>query len=164
MKSSNPNRLWAAIGLSASLISASPLFANHDSVSETDDKATDEAVANKVDLQMAEQAIEAKDFAKAIAVLKPLADAGKADADVFNLLGFSHRKLGQYDIALDYYQRALALDPKHKGANEYLGELYVETKQLAKAEERLKILASICADCEEYRELKEAIASSPQSQ
>ena len=55
------------------------------------------------------------------------------DADVVNLLGFSYRMLGQYPQAFIYYDKALAIDPTHKGALEYEGEAYLETHQLPKA-------------------------------
>lgn len=106
-----------------------------------------------------ERLVKAKEYAKAIPVLeKALADNVR-DADANNLLGYSYRKMGNSQSALTYYQRALQLDPNHKGANEYLGQLYVEMKDLPKAEERLAKLATLCppATCEEYRDLKQAI-------
>ena len=60
--------------------------------------------------------------------------------DALNLMGFCDRKLGNTDEALEYYNKALAIKPNHVGANEYLGELYPELKNLPKAEERLKVL------------------------
>jgi tetratricopeptide (TPR) repeat protein len=78
--------------------------------------------------------------------------------DALNLIGFSKRKTGHPGEALDYYNRALAQNPNHIGANEYLGELYLEMKDVKKAEERLAVLAKACsASCEEYTELKEKI-------
>jgi tetratricopeptide (TPR) repeat protein len=63
-----------------------------------------------------------------------------------------------FDIALDYYQQALAIEPDHRGANEYLGELYLQTGQPEKAEERLKVLDEECFfGCDEYDELEAAI-------
>jgi len=107
----------------------------------------------------AERAVKAKDYAKAIPLLqKALMDDSK-DADANNLLGYSYRKTGNAQSAMAYYQRALQLNPNHKGANEYLGQLYVELKDLPKAEERLAKLAQLCppATCEEYRDLKQSI-------
>lgn len=81
------------------------------------------------------------------------------NADLLNLKAYSHRKLTQFDIALENYQKALQLEPEHRGANEYLGELYLQTGQLDKAEARLKVLDDACFfGCEEYDELEEAIA------
>jgi len=80
------------------------------------------------------------------------------DADVLNLLGYGYRKTGDFDQSRGYYLQALAIEPKHRGANEYLGELYLETGQLDKAEERLAVLDKACwIGCEEYTELKESI-------
>jgi len=77
--------------------------------------------------------------------------------DVLNLMGFSKRKMGDQTGAMEYYDKALSLQPNHIGANEYLGELYLEMKLPAKAEERLSVLQQVCGNCEEYGELKEKI-------
>ncbi|HEX7026852.1 MAG TPA: tetratricopeptide repeat protein [Gammaproteobacteria bacterium] len=80
------------------------------------------------------------------------------NADINNLLGFSYRKLGQYNKANHYYQKALRIDPKHRGALEYLGELYLETNQLSKAKQQLARLDEVCLlRCDEYNKLKQAI-------
>lgn len=85
------------------------------------------------------------------------------NADINNLLGFSHRKLGKYDKANQYYQKALRIDPKHRGALEYLGELYVETNQLKKARQQLAKLDEVCLlRCDEYKKLKRAIEEKTQ--
>ena len=78
--------------------------------------------------------------------------------DVHNLLGYSHRKLDQLEKAFDYYWKALKLDPRHLGANEYIGELYLRTNNLKKAEEHLAVLDDVCLfGCDEYDDLKDAI-------
>ena len=80
------------------------------------------------------------------------------NADAWNFLGFSHRNLKSYDQALDAYQKALAIDPEHRGANEYLGELDLRTGDLAKAKERLEKQDDACIfGCEEFDDLKQAI-------
>jgi tetratricopeptide (TPR) repeat protein len=106
-----------------------------------------------------ERLVKAKEYAKAIPVLEKALMEDVRDADANNLIGYSYRKMGNTQSALAYYQRALALNPNHKGANEYLGQLYVELKDLPKAEERLAKLAQLCppATCEEYRDLKQSI-------
>jgi tetratricopeptide (TPR) repeat protein len=75
--------------------------------------------------------------------------------DIFNYLGFTSRKLGDYENAKIYYLLGLNIDPLHIGINEYLGELYVVTKRMDLALERLNVLKS--CKCEEYKELKELI-------
>lgn len=79
-----------------------------------------------------------------------------------NLLGYSNRKLKRYDLALAYYQKALELQPKHRGANNYVGHLYLETGRLEQARERLAVLDQACTfGCKEYSDLQQAIAGYP---
>ena len=77
-------------------------------------------------------------------------------ADTLNYLGFTTRKLGDYENGEKYYLQGLAIDPKHKGINEYLGELYVATNRHNLAVERLEVLKG--CNCQEYEELKAIIA------
>ena len=74
------------------------------------------------------------------------------NADTLNYLGFTTRKLGDYNGGEKYYLQGLALDPSHVGINEYLGELYVVTNRINLANERLEVLAK--CNCEEYSVLK----------
>ena len=82
-------------------------------------------------------------------------------ADTLNYLGFTTRKLGDYENGEKYYLMGLEIEPNHIGINEYLGELYVATNRLDLAKERLKILES--CNCEEYNELKEIIEGTKKS-
>ena len=77
-------------------------------------------------------------------------------ADTLNYLGFTTRKLGDFENGEKYYLQVLAIDPKHKGINEYLGELYVATNRHNLAVERLEVLKG--CGCEEYDQLKAVIA------
>ena len=96
-------------------------------------------------------------------MLESVVKAEPRNADAWNYIGFSHRKLEQYDKALAAYNKALAIDPKHRGAREYLGELYLMTGNVAKAEAQLRKLDGICTfGCEEYDDLKAAIAKHKQ--
>ena len=78
------------------------------------------------------------------------------NADTLNYLGFTTRKLGDFENGEKYYLQGLAINPKHIGINEYLGELYVATNRHNLAVERLEILKG--CNCEEYDELKAIIA------
>ncbi len=110
------------------------------------------------DYAQAVKLVEAGDYAAAIPLLKKTIAADPTNANAQNYLGYSHRKLGDVDLALAHYGKALDLSPKHRGANEYLGELYLELGQMGKAKERLKVLDDACFfGCEEYRELKAKI-------
>ncbi len=110
------------------------------------------------DLAKASELMDKGQFAEALPLLETASTAEPKNADILNALGYSHRKLGAIEPALDYYRKALEVEPKHRGANEYLGELYLELGELSKAEERLGVLDKACFfGCEEYTELKEAI-------
>jgi tetratricopeptide (TPR) repeat protein len=110
------------------------------------------------DLTSVRAKIKAKDYQAALAELKQLADTHQ-HADVYSLLGFSLRKTGDYPTALTYYKKALDFDANHKGAREYLGELYVETGQLPQAREQLAALEKLCPKgCEEREDLEKVIA------
>jgi len=104
---------------------------------------------------LAQTAITQQDFQSAVTHLNTVLASQPDNPDALNLMGFSKRKLGDLSGALQYYDKALALQPNHVGANEYLGELYLEMKLPAKAQERLDALQQICGSCEEYTELKE---------
>lgn len=107
----------------------------------------------------AKQLIEDGKYAEAIPLLEKVVASDDQNADAFNYLGYSNRKLGNHDAALTNYQKALAIEPRHRGANEYLGELYLTLGDLEKAEERLDVLDGACFfGCDEYTELKNAIA------
>ena len=69
--------------------------------------------------------IAAEKYQEAILPLQSAEKLAKTDADIQNLLGFTHRKTGKLDAAASYYKRALKINPKHKGALEYQGELFL---------------------------------------
>jgi cytochrome c-type biogenesis protein CcmH/NrfG len=75
-------------------------------------------------------------------------------------LGFTLRKTGDYATSLSYYTKALDLQPDHKAAREYLGELFVQTGHMDKAKEQLAVLTKLCpAGCDEREDLEKAIAA-----
>jgi Flp pilus assembly protein TadD len=103
----------------------------------------------------AKEAIAAHDWNKAVGFLNKC----QVSADVHNYLGYAYRHLGNFDEAFHNYKRALEMDPKHPGAHEYVGEAYLLTNNLPKAEEHLAALSRICgAACEQYKDLARAIA------
>ncbi len=126
-----------------------------------DSNAGSAASKNKADpnYMQAQQMVDDGQYAAAIPLLEKVLAGDEENADAYNLLGYSNRQLGNNDVALGHYEAALKLNPKHRGANEYLGELYLTLGDLAKAEERLDVLDSACFfGCDEYTELKKAIA------
>jgi tetratricopeptide (TPR) repeat protein len=97
-------------------------------------------------------------YEKAIALLKDSAKAIGPHPDILNYLGYANRKLGHYDTAIRYYREALAINPNHLGANEYLGELYAELGDIGRARVQLATLDRLCAfGCAEHEDLAKQI-------
>ena len=102
-----------------------------------------------------------KRYEKAQALLIKSNKKKPLQADTLNYLGFTTRKLGDFENGEKYYLLGLEIDPNHKGINEYLGELYVATNRMDLAKERLNVLET--CNCEEYNELKEIIEGTKKS-
>ena len=102
-----------------------------------------------------------KRYAKAQKLLLKSNSEKPNKADTLNYLGFTTRKLGDYENGEKYYLQGLEIEPNHIGINEYLGELYVATNRLNLAKERLKILEN--CNCKEYTQLKEVIEGTKKS-
>ena len=104
--------------------------------------------------------IEARDYANALPLLQQVVAKDPKNADAYNLMGFATRKSGNPNGSLQYYQQALAIDARHLGAHEYIGEAYLMLDQPAQADQHLARLDSLCVfGCAEYRMLKTAIAN-----
>ncbi len=111
------------------------------------------------DLAPARALIKAKDFSKAVEALFILERTNRT-ADLYNLLGFSLRNLGDYERSAENYRMALALDPDHKSALEYQGELFIRLGQTELALQNLRRLETLCPQgCEEREDLEEALAA-----
>jgi Flp pilus assembly protein TadD len=112
--------------------------------------------AGTLDLTSARAKIKAKDWPSAIKELQGLSDK-HSNADLYNLLAFSLRNSGDYERARSYYGKALDLNPNHRGALEYSGELYLKTGEADKARSNLQKLEALCPQgCEELEDLREA--------
>jgi Flp pilus assembly protein TadD len=110
--------------------------------------------SSAVDLSAPRAKIKAKDWTGAITDLKKIAET-TTHADVYSLLGFALRNAGNIDEAKVFYAKALDFDPDHKGAHEYLGELYLKINDMPKATEQLVILEKLCTKgCEELDDLR----------
>ena len=96
-----------------------------------------------------------KNYEKAQKLLIKSNDKNPNNADTLNYLGFTTRKLGDFSNGEKYYLQGLAIEPKHIGINEYLGELYVATNRIDLAKERLEVLKD--CNCKEFNELKDVI-------
>jgi len=107
------------------------------------------------DIAAGRRAIEAKEWPVAIKALSSAALREPGSADIQNYLGYAYRNAGQMDKAFAHYERALKLNPRHRGAHEYVGEAYLIVGKPAQAQEHLKALQAICLlPCEELDDLK----------
>ena len=102
-----------------------------------------------------------KKYAKAQKLLLKSNKEKPLQADTLNYLGFTTRKLGDYEKGEAFYLQGLKIEPNHNGINEYLGELYIATNRMDLAKERLNILKS--CDCKEYKQLKEIVEGTKKS-
>ncbi|RZT95135.1 tetratricopeptide repeat protein [Rivibacter subsaxonicus] len=142
--------------LAVALLAGTPAFADMNDSTEAAPSAPDLSR----ELKTARGQIEQQRYAEAITTLKAAEQKDPTNANVHNWLGYSYRKSGNLDAAFRSYGTALKLDPKHKGAHEYIGEAYLMARQPDKAREHLVALKSICGTgCEEYRDLEQAIAA-----
>ena len=91
-------------------------------------------------------------YSQAFNKLEKAYKSDKKNPDILNYMGFTTRKTGNFEKAEKFYLEGLSLKPNHNGINEYLGELYVQTNRIDKANERLEVLKS--CDCKEYGELE----------
>jgi Flp pilus assembly protein TadD len=143
-------RQFAALGLAAAM---DPLGA------APSDDGEDQALVADPDYAAAAAALKAGDVGRAVPRLLQALKRFPDNANLHNELGFAYRNLKQFDQAFVHYRRALAINPQHRGAHEYIGEAYLMVGDLPAAERHLASLRSICLlPCEEMRDLEKAIA------
>ncbi len=146
----------AILAVAAALVLAPTAAGAFRGSSSSSDKKVDPAAS--ASFAAGTKAVDAGDYKSAVKLLTKAVEADPKNADGFNLLGFSYRKLGDVETAFAHYKSALKLNRNHRGANEYIGELYLETGDLAMAEKHLTALGKVCAySCPEYKELKTAV-------
>ena len=140
--------LCAAIAAFAPIAAADPYEADPDLAARDEDYAA------------GQRAVEKKDWAEASRLFQRAEMRHPDEADLQNMLGYSYRNLKQYDLAFKHYKRAIELDPRHRGAHEYLGETYLLVGDVTLAEKHLSALREICLlPCDELTDLEKAIAS-----
>ena len=117
------------------------------------------AAERDADYGAGKQAMEKKNWPEAVKRFELAVPRNPDNADLQNYLGYSYRNLKQFDLAFKHYKRAIELDPRHRGAHEYIGEAYLMTGDLANAEKHLAALRDICLlPCEELNDLEKAVA------
>ena len=123
------------------------------------DDADDQALLQDEDYLAGRAALKAGDAGAALRRFESALRRFPDSADLHNELGFAHRKLRQMDKAFEHYKRALMIEPRHRGAHEYIGEAYLMVGDVASAEKHLAALRSICLlPCEELTDLEKAIS------
>ena len=116
------------------------------------------ALELKNGLNLVQSLVYGKKYQKAEKRLISLVVKFPQNADIQNYLGFVSRKMDKLGKSDAYYKKALRLNPMHKGALEYQGELFLQYKNVEKAKANLKLLERICGvNCEEYKDLKKAV-------
>ena len=98
-------------------------------------------------------------YAEAREMLKAITAAEPGNADAWNMLGYSSRKMGDLKAASKAYAKALKINPGHLGALEYQGEMFIQTGDADKAKANLATLQGLCGNCAELRDLKKALAA-----
>ena len=144
--------------LTSLIISSSLMAAGSDSSSSSSSKTSlyEDAVklvkrAGKFEKK--EKTEKAKKlYVEAFNKLEKAHKSDKKNPDILNYMGFTSRKVGNFDQAEKFYLKGLNIRPNHNGINEYLGELYVQTNRIDKANERLEVLKN--CNCKEYGELE----------
>ena len=118
----------------------------------------DQAASADPDFNAGVAAVNAKAWPQVIEHMAAVLQRDATNADAWNYRGFALRQLGDMDSSFKSYEKALSLNPKHRGAHEYMGEAYLLVGNLAQAEQHLKALDKLCfLPCEQYSELKEKI-------
>ncbi len=105
----------------------------------------------------AKKLIEKEKYKRAIVKLEKAKKDEADNADIFNYLGFAHRKIGNYEESKIYYQEALSIQPDHKLALEYQGELYLTLNDINSAQSNLMKLEALCPQgCDALADLKQS--------
>jgi Flp pilus assembly protein TadD len=144
--------------LAAALLVGVALCATPALADPTDEESESESI--DPDYAAGKKAIEAKDWTTAIRTLSSAALRDTRNADIQNYLGFAYRNAGQMKQAFEHYERALKLNPRHRGAHEYVGEAYLLVDDLPKAEEHVAALRAICLiPCEELEDLQAKVSA-----
>lgn len=110
-------------------------------------------------LTKAEYFLATQKYAQAIDEAQSVLKRHPKDGDALTYMGFAYHRLGDKEKAVEFFDRALAVSPRHLGANKYRADLYLESGNIPRAFEQLQVLRSVCgaADCEEINELERAI-------
>ena len=152
--------LLLSILLSTNLIAAGSDSSSGSSSSSSSDSKEESLYDNAVKLVKRAGKLEKKEktekakklYTQAFNKLEKAHKTDNKNPDILNYMGFTSRKVGNFDQAEKFYLKGLSIKPNHNGINEYLGELYVQTNRIDKANERLEVLRN--CNCDEFNELE----------
>lgn len=155
-------RKFVTVGLLAAsmAVGSAILFSGYVEAASTNNNSSDDSKSsgNADDFDRGQKAFENGDWKDAVKNLKNAVAKDSKNAEAYNLMGYSYRRLGEADSAFDAYAKALNIDPKHRGAHEYLGQTYLLIGDAAKAHSQLVILTELCGkQCKETVKLRKAI-------
>ena len=140
-----------AVGLIALAMAAPAMAAG------TSDGSSATAAPAEATYQQAKATVDAGKFDEALPMLVSLTKADAKNADAWNLLGFTYRKLGKLDDSSTAYLKVLTINPNHLGALEYQGELFITTGKIDLAKANLVKLQALCGSCEEAEDLEKSL-------
>ena len=146
----------ALLSIVVALVGLISLLAAPAHAEDTSDGSSTEAASEDVYAE-AKAMVNSANYLAALPVLLTLTSAEAGNADAWNLLGFTHRKLGNLDDSAAAYLRVLAINPDHLGALEYQGELFLQTGQPTLAKANLARLNRLCSGCEQAEDLDQTI-------
>lgn len=153
-------RLTPILAIAITLISTAPAPGL---AAGSNDNSSSTATAAPSGMEAAQEAVDAGRYPEALKLLAAVVKTEPRNADALNLMGYANRKMKRLNEAARYYEAALKVDPKHIGALEYQGELFVETGDYDRARQNLKLIGAICGACEEAIDLRAALDAKGQS-
>jgi Flp pilus assembly protein TadD len=157
---SNLRRILAAGFLAAAVMALPALLSDVDAqAASTGDDKSSSSSSKDGSFERGQQAFRNGEWQAAVDYFKKAVADDAKNAEAYNLMGYSYRRLGEADPAFAAYAKALGLEPRHRGANEYLGETYLLVGDVEKAGAQLALLTDICGkQCKETVKLRKAIA------
>jgi predicted Zn-dependent protease len=132
---------------------AAPVFA-----AGTDD-GSNAASTTSASYADAKAMVEAGNYTDALPAFEAITKTEPQNADAWNMLGFTHRMLGNAGASAEAYLVVLKINPNHLGALEYQGELFLQTGKPDLAKANLAKLKGLCGTCEEFEDLEKAITA-----
>jgi tetratricopeptide (TPR) repeat protein len=153
---------FLAAGLVAAVLAAAPALlpgGGAEAASSGNSGSSGGSGGSKItDFDRGQQHFRDGNWSEAVSYLKKAVAEDDDNAEAYNLMGYSYRRMGEADAAFAAYAKALDIDPEHRGAHEYLGETYLLVGDTEKARAQLAVLTDLCGNqCKETAKLRKAI-------